>query len=528
MQTHANDQIARRYEELEELEASGVLTYPYSFHKTHEAVAARSQFQEEAPELSVAVAGRIVAIRKMGKASFCHIQDESGRLQVYLKKDELENYDQFRLYDIGDIIGVTGYMFKTRTGEISVHARSLALLAKCLMPLPVPKEEVDEQGNRIVHDAFADKELRYRQRYIDLAVNPDVREVFRKRAKLITTIRRYLDQRGYLEVETPVLHTMYGGAAARPFATHLNALDIPLFLRISLELNLKRLVVGGFEGVYELSKNFRNEGIDKTHNPEFTMLELYVAYKDYMWMMEMTQDMLTEAVMAVNGSLHVKFADRMIDFTPPYRRASMLDLIREYTGQALEGKSPDEMKRIAQEMHIHVDETMGVGKIIDEIFSERVQPNLIQPTFVMDYPVEMVPLAKKHRSKPGLVESWELIINGNEMAPCFSELNDPRDQRARFTEQAKLRAAGDEEAMLIDEDFLDALEVGMPPTAGMGLGIDRLTMLLTGQESIRDVLFFPMMRPVEERSGEGEEETAKEGSSESASVPEAGDRETLP
>lgn len=500
MHTYDNDQVARRYEELEELEKLGVLTYPYAFAKTHSAAAAKSQFQDDAPEFTVGVAGRIVAIRRMGKASFCHIQDESGRVQVYLKKDDLENYDQFRLYDIGDIVGVTGFMFRTRTGEVSVHARSFELLTKCLTTLPVPKEETDEEGNRIVHDQFTDKELRYRQRYIDLAVNPDVREIFRKRAKIITTIRRFLDQRGYLEVETPVLHTNYGGAAARPFISHLNALDIPLFLRISLELNLKRLMVGGFEGVYELGKNFRNEGIDKTHNPEFTMLELYVAYKDYTWMMELTEEMLSETVLAVNGSLHVTSANGMvIDFTPPFKRATMHDLIREYTGRDITGMDLPALRAFAAELGIHTDATMGAAKVIDELFSERVQPNLVQPTFVIDYPEEMVPLAKRHRSKPGLVEAWELIVATTELAPAFSELNDPRDQRRRFEEQAKLRAAGDDEAMLIDEDFLHSLEVGMPPTSGMGLGIDRLTTILTGQESIRDVIFFPMMRPDERR-----------------------------
>jgi lysyl-tRNA synthetase class 2 len=499
MQIFDNDQVARRYEELEELEASGVLAYPYSFNKTHSTAAAKSQYQEDAPEVTAGVAGRIVAMRKMGKATFCHIQDETGRLQIYLKKDDLANYDQLRLFDIGDIVGASGFMFRTRTGEVTLHARSFELLTKCLTTLPVPKEETDEEGNRIVHDQFTDKELRYRQRYIDLAVNPSVRENFLKRAKVITTIRRFLDQRGYLEVETPVLHTSYGGAAARPFGSHLNALDIPLYLRISLELNLKRLLVGGFEGVYELGKNFRNEGIDKTHNPEFTMLELYVAYKDYTWMAELIEQMLTETVLAVNGSLHVAGPNGIaIDFTPPYRRATMHDLIKEYTGRDIEGMDIAGLRALAAELGIHTDTTMGVGKVIDEIFSERVQPNLIQPTFVMDYPEEMVPLAKRHRSKPGLVEAWELIVATQEMAPAFSELNDPRDQRRRFTEQAKLRAAGDDVAMLIDEDFLHALEVGMPPASGVGVGIDRLTTILTGAESIRDVIFFPMMRPAVE------------------------------
>jgi len=492
--TFDNDQVARRYEELDELERLGVETYPYAFTRTHSAAAARSQYQDDAPEVSASVAGRIVAIRRMGKATFIHLQDESDRVQVYLKKDDLLEYDHLRLLDIGDIIGVEGFMFRTRTGEVTLHARSFNLLAKCLNPLPVAKEEVDEEGNRIVHDQFSDKELRYRRRYVDLAVNTEVRDVFRRRAKIITTIRRYLDQRGYLEVETPTLHSMYGGAAARPFATHLNALDIPLYLRISLELNLKRLIVGGFEGVYELGKNFRNEGIDRTHNPEFTMLELYVAYYDYMWMMTLMEEMLKEVTLAVNGSLHVETPEGVIDFTPPYRRATMHELITEHTGLNIEGMDREAMRRIAEDLNIPTDRTMGVGKIIDEVFSERVQPALLQPTFVMDYPEEMVPLAKKHRSKTGLVESWELIIAGREIGPCFSELNDPREQRRRFEAQASLRAAGDEEAMLIDEDFLGALEVGMPPTAGMGLGIDRLAMLLTRQESIRDVIFFPMMR----------------------------------
>lgn len=512
MHIYDNDQVARRYEELAHLESEGVLAYPYSFDKTHSTAAAKAQYQDDAPELNVGVAGRIVAIRKMGKASFIHIQDDSGRLQIYLKKDDLPNYERLRLLDIGDIIGATGFMFRTRTGETTLHAREFMLLTKCLTTLPVPKEETDEDGNRVVHDQFTDKELRYRQRYIDLSVNPDIKDIFRKRAKIITTIRRWLDQRGYLEVETPILHTMYGGAAARPFSTHLNALDIPLFLRISLELNLKRLMVGGFEGVYEIGKNFRNEGIDRTHNPEFTMMELYVAYKDYTWMANMVEEMLAEVVMAVTGSLQVHQPDgTVINFTPPFRRVTMHDLIREYTGRDIEGMSLEDLRGFARELEIHTDATMGTAKIIDEIFSERVQPHLVQPTFVMDFPEEMVPLAKQHRSRPGLVEAWELTIMGREIGPAFSELNDPRDQRRRFEEQVKLRDAGDDEAMLIDDDFLHALEVGMPPAAGMGLGIDRLTMILTGQDSIRDVVFFPMMRP-DERAVKvaGEQEGAEE------------------
>ncbi|MBC8145703.1 MAG: lysine--tRNA ligase [bacterium] len=510
-----NDQIARRYHELDELEASGVVAYPYSFDKTHDAAAARSAFQDDTARFDVAIAGRIVAIRRMGKASFAHIQDESGRIQAYLKKDDLANYDSLRLFDIGDIIGVTGYMFRTRTGEVSVHAESLTLLAKCLIPIPVPKEETDEEGNKVVHDQFSDKELRYRQRYLDLTVNPDVRDAFVKRAKMITTVRRYLDNHGLIEVETPVLHQMYGGAAARPFASHLNALDIPLYLRISLELNLKRLLVGGFEGVYELGKNFRNEGIDKTHNPEFTMLEFYVAYKDYTWMMTFVEGLLTETIMATTGSLKVQTTAGEIDFTPPYRRATMLDLVREHTGVDVEAASDEELASVARTNGITVDKTMGRAKILDEIFSEKVQPTLIQPIFVMDFPVEMVPLAKRHRDKPALVEAFELIVNGTEIGPGFSELNDPRDQRTRLEEQSKLRDAGDDEAMLIDEDFLHALSVGMPPAAGVGIGIDRLALLLTGNDSIRDVIFFPMMRPAKGIEGSGSEGPSESRNSES-------------
>lgn len=502
--TFDNDQIARRHEELHELEAAGVNPYPYSFDVTHTTTEARAAFaeaeekagDEEADRVATSIAGRIVSLRKMGKAAFCHIQDGAGRLQVYLRKDQLANFDHLKLYDIGDIIGVDGTMFRTRTGEVSLQAERMTLLAKSLVPLPVPKEETDEEGNRVVHDQFSDKETRYRQRYLDLAVNPEVREVFRKRARMISSIRRFLDERGYLEVETPVLHTMYGGAAARPFSSHMNALDIPLYLRISLELNLKRLMVGGFDGVYELGKNFRNEGLDRTHNPEFTMLELYVAWRDYSWMADMVEEMISTTAQEVNGTMSVTRPDGTeISLAPPYRRVTMLELIAEETGEDLAGKDREELAAIAERLGLEVEPSMGTAKIIDEIFGERVQPKLIQPTFVIDMPVEMVPLAKRHRENPELVEAWELIINGTEIGPCFSELNDPRDQRVRFQEQAGLRAAGDDEAMLIDEDFLHALEVGMPPAAGLGIGIDRLAILLTSQESIRDVIFFPMMRP---------------------------------
>lgn len=498
MTDNRNDQVARRYEELQHLEALGVQTYPYAFDRTHTAAEALAGFSDDTPSGEVSLAGRITGIRRMGKATFLHIQDDSGRLQLYMKRDDLgeEVYDRLKLFDHGDIIGAHGTLMRTRTGEITLHVGAFELLTKCLSPLPVAKEEVDEEGNRVVHDQFSDKELRYRRRYVDLAVNPEVRDVFRRRARLISAIRRHLDAQGYLEVETPVLHSIYGGAAARPFATHLNALDIPLYLRISLELNLKRLMVGGFDGVYEIGRNFRNEGMDRSHNPEFTMLELYVAYHDYMWMLEFIEGMVREVAIEVTGGAQVVIdTGETIDFSQPFRRASMLELVEEKVGRSIEGMNAAELHELAREHKVEVDKTMGVGKIIDELFSELVQPELLQPTFVMDYPEEMVPLAKPHRSKPGLVESWELYINRLEIAPCFSELNDPRIQRKRFEEQAKLREAGDDEAMLIDEDFLHALEVGMPPAAGMGLGIDRLTMILTGQETLRDVIFFPMMRP---------------------------------
>ncbi len=493
-----NDQELRREEELHLLEQSGVNAYPYSYNKTHNAIDILNNFDDNSPELfaEVSIAGRIMSIRKMGKASFFHILDQSGKIQVYLKKDELpEFYEQFKLLDIGDIVGVSGFGFRTKTGEVSVHAKNVELLCKSLKPLPVAKEEIDEDGNKIIHDAFADKELRYRRRYMDLIVNANVRETFLKRTKIVTYIRRFLDGMGYLEVDTPTLQPLYGGASARPFITHHNALDVEFYLRIALELYLKRLIVGGFEGVYEIGKNFRNEGMDRTHNPEFSMLELYVAYKDYMWMLDLTEQMIHEACLMANGTAEIEYDGNKISLERPFRRAKMFDLYKEHTGFDLKGKTRDELAEIAAKLNIHTDKTMSSMKVLDEIFKEKVEPHLIQPTFVLDYPVEMSPLAKKHRAEEGLVERFELFINGAEMANCFSELNDPRDQRARLEEQAKNRAAGDDEAMVVDEDFLLALEVGMPPTAGLGLGIDRMVMLLTGETSIRDVLFFPHLKP---------------------------------
>ena len=492
------DQELRRLEELNLLEEAGVNVYPYSYDKTHSSIDILTNFDDASPEAlsTVSVAGRIMSIRRMGKASFCHIQDDSGKIQIYLKQDELPDfYEKTKLLDIGDIIGVKGFVFRTRMGEVSVHSKEIVILCKSLKPLPVAKEEVDEQGNKIVHDAFADVEMRYRKRYIDLIVNPEVKETFKKRSKVIATMRNYFDEQGWIEVETPVLQPIYGGATARPFVTHHNALDIDLYLRIADELYLKRLIVGGFEGVYEISKNFRNEGMDKMHNPEFTSMEIYVAYKDYEWMMNMLEDLISKLCIAVNGTDEVEYDGQMISFKKPFRRASMYELLKEYTGHDLQGKSKEELISLCKEIDVPIDPKSSIMKVLDEIFSVKVQPNLIQPTFNMDYPVEMSPLAKKHRTKEGLVERFELFVSGFEVANAFSELNDPRDQRERLEDQARERAAGDDEAMVLDEDFLNALEIGMPPTSGLGVGIDRLVMLLTGRKSIRDVLFFPQMKP---------------------------------
>jgi lysyl-tRNA synthetase class 2 len=491
-----NELTKRRLEELEALKKEKINPYAYGFEVDSYSADILKSFDDEAPPADVAVAGRIMSIRRMGKASFCHLQDSKGKIQIYLKRDDLgEVYDRFKLMDIGDIVGVRGFVFRTRTGEISIHAKALELLSKSVRPLPIVKEKVDDHGNKITYDPFSDKELRYRQRYVDLVVNPEVREVFTKRAKIINSVRKFLDDKGYLEVETPILQPLYGGAAARPFTTHHNALDIDLFLRISDELYLKRLIAGGFEGVYEIGKDFRNEGMDKSHNPEFTMLELYVSYKDYNWMMDLTEQLVNFVCNGVTGSSKVKVGNNEIDFTPPWKRIAMLDSIRQIAQEDLAGRSETEMAGIAKRLHVEVEAAMGSGKIIDAIFSELVEPNLIQPTFITDYPVEMSPLAKRHRSEEGLVERFELICNRHELANAFSELNDPLDQRSRFEDQANLRARGDEEAMIIDEDFLRALEYGMPPTAGLGIGIDRLAMILTNQDSIRDVIFFPQMKP---------------------------------
>jgi lysyl-tRNA synthetase class 2 len=495
-QEELNELMLRRREELSELQRLGINPYPYKFDQRDSSTAIVEGFVDDAPARDVAAAGRIMSIRRMGKASFCHLQDAEGRLQVYLKKDDLGvAYDAFKLLDIGDIIGVEGYVFRTRAGEVTVHARRFELLAKSLRPLPVVKERTDEQGNKVTYDPFSDKELRYRQRYIDLVVNPDIRTVFVKRTKILQSIRKFFDARGYLEVETPILQPVYGGAFARPFITHHNALDIDLYLRIADELYLKRLIVGGFPGVYEFAKDFRNEGMDRTHNPEFTMLELYVAYKDYEWMMDCVEELVTTVAREVNGTLQWSVGEHTIDFTSPWKRIGMFEAIEEHTGKALQGASEADLRKAARELRLEVEPGAGAGTIIDDIFSECVEPKLIQPTFIIDYPIAMSPLAKKHRSKPGLVERFEVIVNGHELCNAFSELNDPIDQRQRFEEQMKLRDRGDEEAQVLDEDFLRALEYGMPPAAGLGVGIDRLAMLFTNQDSIRDVVFFPQMKP---------------------------------
>jgi len=491
-----NELMLRRREELEELRAMGIEPYPYEFRRTVFSAEIKETFRDDAPEWSVSIAGRVMSLRRMGKASFCHILDSRGRIQVYLKRDDLGAvYDAFRLMDIGDIVGVEGFVFRTKTGEVSVHARKLVLLAKSLRPLPIAKEKTDEQGNKVVFDPFSDKELRYRQRYVDLIVNPDVKEVFVKRARLVSTIRRILDEKGFLEVETPVLQPQYGGAFARPFLTHHNALDIDLYLRIADELYLKRLIVGGFDGVYEISKDFRNEGMDRYHNPEFSMLELYVAYRDYEWMMTLVEELVSAVARVVTGDIKVRNGEREINFAPPWKRVTMFDAIKEYAGVSLRGLALSELRAVARKLHVEVDPGAGVGGIIDGIFSGKVESHLVQPTFITDYPIEMSPLAKKHRSEAGLVERFEAYCNGQEICNAFSELNDPLDQRARFEEQMRLRAQGEEEVQPLDEDYLRALEYGMPPTAGLGIGVDRLTMLMTGVDSIRDVIFFPQMKP---------------------------------
>lgn len=468
--------------------------YPVSAHSDE----IKATFTDDAPQREVAVAGRIMSRRIMGKASFMELQDAYGRIQVYISRDdicpgedkELYNTVFKKLLDIGDIVGVRGFVFRTQTGEISVHAQELTVLSKSLRPLPIVKVK-----DGVTYDAFDDPELRYRRRYVDLIVNDSVKQIFLKRTKVYNSMREYFNTAGYIEVETPILQSIPGGAAARPFITHHNALDIPLYLRIADELYLKRLIVGGFDGVYEFSKNFRNEGMDRTHNPEFTCMEIYVAYKDYNWMMDFTERMLEKICLDVNGTTEVKVGDNTISFKAPFPRVTMTQAIKEHTGVDIEGMDEEQLRQAARSLGVEVDETMGKGKIIDEIFGEKCEGLYIQPTFITDYPIEMSPLTKRHRSNPELTERFELMVNGKELANAYSELNDPIDQYGRFVEQMRLAEKGDDEAMIIDADFIRALEYGMPPTSGMGIGMDRLVMLMTGQTAIQEVLLFPQMRP---------------------------------
>ena len=489
-----NELIKRRFEELDELYEKGFEPFAYSYDVDNYSKNIKNNF-DELDQKTVKIAGRIMAIRRMGKASFTHIQDREGRIQIYLRKDEIgEEYNAFKLMDIGDIVGVEGYVFKTRTEEISVHVKSLKLLSKSMRPIPIAKESVDEDGNKVIHDQFADKELRYRQRYVDLIVNPEVKEVFKQRSSIVTTIRGFLDTNDFVEVETPVLQPIYGGAAARPFVTHHNTLDMDLYLRIADELYLKRLIIGGFDRVYEISKDFRNEGIDKTHNPEFTMLELYVAFKDYDWMMKFVEDMIENVATKVFGKTEFEIDGTMIDFKGPWIRLSMVDSIKEATGVDITNTNSEELKAALKKHGIELEDDVNNGKMIDELFGAAVEPSIVQPTFVVDYPIEISPLAKKHRTKDGLVERFEGYVLGREICNAFSELNDPIDQKERFLSQVELKEAGDDEASPIDDDYIRAMEFGMPPTAGLGIGIDRLVMLLTNQPTIRDVILFPQMR----------------------------------
>ncbi len=494
----SEQEIIRR-ESLNELRNMGIEPYPAAEYPTNAfSTEILENFKDEDEPRQVCIAGRMMSRRVMGKASFVELQDSKGRIQVYITRDDIcpgENKEGYnvlfkRLLDIGDFIGIKGFVFRTQTGEITVHAKELTILSKSIRPLPIVKYK-----DGVAYDKFEDPELRYRQRYVDLVVNDDVKEIFIKRNKIYNSMREFFNSKGYMEVETPVLQSIPGGAAARPFITHHNALDIPFYLRIANELYLKRLIVGGFEGVYEFSKNFRNEGMDRTHNPEFTCMEIYVAYKDYNWMMNFTEQMLEKIAIDVNGTTEVKVGDNVISFKAPFRRVPMLEAIKEFTGYDLNGKSEEEIFAICKELKMEVDETMGKGKLIDEIFGEFCEGNYIQPTFITDYPIEMSPLCKRHRENPELTERFELMVNGKELCNAYSELNDPIDQAERFQEQLRLSEKGDDEAMFIDQDFVRALEYGMPPTSGMGIGMDRLAMLMTGQVAIQEVLFFPQMRP---------------------------------
>ena len=497
MSQELSEQEIQRRSSLSKLRELGIEPYPAAaFQVSHLAASVKASYEENQP---VKMAGRMMSQRIMGKASFAELQDSSGRIQLYLNRDELCPGEDKTLYnevfkkllDLGDFIGIEGAMFKTQVGETSINVTSLTILSKSLKPLPLPK--VDADGN--THDAFTDAELRYRQRYVDLVVNPDVKDTFIKRSQVFSVMRKAFDRFGFLEVETPILQPIPGGATARPFITHHNALDIPLYLRIANELYLKRLIVGGFDGVFEFAKDFRNEGMDRTHNPEFTVMELYVAYKDYEWMMSFTESLIEEIALKVCGTTEISVGEQQISLKAPFKRISMRDAIREHTGFDIEGKSEEALRELCHELGIDVTPEMGVGKLIDEIFGEKCEASYINPTFITDYPIEMSPLCKRHRTNPALTERFELMINGKEVANAYSELNDPIDQRERFEAQLALSERGDDEAMFIDQDFLRALEYGMPPTSGIGIGMDRLVMLLTDNQSIQEVLFFPQMRP---------------------------------
>ena len=494
----SEQEIIRR-NSLNELRAMGIEPYPAAEYVTNAfSTDIKEEFKDEDEPRKVSIAGRLMSRRVMGKASFVELQDSKGRIQVYITRDDIcpeENKDMYnvvfkRLLDIGDFIGIEGVVFRTQMGEISVHAHKLTVLSKSIRPLPIVKYK-----DGVAYDKFDDPELRYRQRYVDLVVNDGVKDIFIKRNKVYTSMREFFNSRGYMEVETPVLQSIPGGAAARPFITHHNALDIPLYLRIANELYLKRLIVGGFEGVYEFSKNFRNEGMDRTHNPEFTCMEIYVSYKDYNWMMAFTEQMLEKICLDVNGTTEVQVGDNVISFKAPFARRTMTEAIKEFTGVDITGMDEAQLRTVCKELGVETDETMGKGKLIDEIFGEKCEGNYIQPTFITDYPIEMSPLCKRHRENPELTERFELMVNGKELCNAYSELNDPIDQLERFQEQLRLSEKGDDEAMFIDNDFVRALEYGMPPTSGMGIGMDRLVMLMTGQQTIQEVLFFPQMRP---------------------------------
>ena len=509
MSLELSEQEQFRRNSLNELRNLGIDPYPAALYPTDAfSTDIKADFTDEAERKQVCIAGRIMSRRIMGKASFVELQDSKGRIQVYISRDDINTEAQPEMYntvfkklmDIGDFIGIKGFVFRTQMGEISVHAEELTMLSKSLKPLPIVKYK-----DGVAYDAFEDPEQRYRQRYVDLVVNEGIKDIFLKRTRVYNSMREYFNGQGYIEVETPVLQPIPGGASARPFITHHNALDIPLYMRVANELYLKRLIVGGFEGVYEFSKNFRNEGMDRTHNPEFTAMEIYVSYKDYNWMMEFTENMIEKICMDVNGTTELQVGDKTISFKTPFKRVTMIDAIKDHTGIDINGMNEEQLREVCKQLHIEADDTMGKGKLIDEIFGEKCEGNYIQPTFITDYPLEMSPLCKRHRNNPELTERFELMVNGKELANAYSELNDPIDQLGRFQEQLKLSEKGDDEAMFIDMDFVRSLEYGMPPTSGMGIGMDRLVMLMTGQQAIQEVLFFPQMKPEKVAKKDGPE-----------------------